>query len=101
MENEIKFIRNLDILTKSNIKLWGTMKERLKWFFKYKCKLFNQIRSENYRELMLKYLYLKIKSNKTKEDDDALSKKETELEQNFAYKLVLITMLICMLLVTC
>ena len=43
--------KSLKILT-DDIVLWEIMKERMKKFLKYKCKLLNQEQNERYSELM-------------------------------------------------
>lgn len=68
LKEETDIMKILKILTQSDICLWEIMKERIKKFFKYKCKLLNQEQNEKYREPMTEYVDLQTKADKT--DDD-------------------------------
>lgn len=78
---EIRRIKELEVLTPSNVKLWEVFKNQIKMFLIRKCKKLNCERNEHYDKLTAECVELQSKRNKTIEDEDNLFKLKSELAE--------------------
>uniref|UniRef100_A0A668TGV0 exodeoxyribonuclease III n=1 Tax=Oreochromis aureus TaxID=47969 RepID=A0A668TGV0_OREAU len=58
-----KKVLQLKKLTTSDIQLWEILKERMRNFFKFKCREINYAKNMKYNEQVNQYIYLKNKKN--------------------------------------
>ena len=79
LKKEVVVTKSLKVLTMSHVELWEVLKERLRYFFKFKCRMLNQEQNAKYSALMARFVDLKTKANKTEMDTETLSEMEIEL----------------------